>query len=559
MSAIIRPANFDFKKPDYTVIFSARAEALARIRAEPDCLPDLHLHYKLNPAQFIMDWGVTQDPRNADINLPTIVPFILFDKQIEFMDLVLESWRARKPLIVEKSRDMGISWCAMALSCALCLYGDVAIGFGSRKEEYVDKIGDPKSLFYKARIFLRYLPAEFRGGWDIDKHGPHMRIMFPKTGAIIAGEAGDGIGRGDRKAIYFVDEAAHLERPELVDASLSSTTNCRIDMSSVVGMANPFAAKRHSGKHRVFTFHWRDDPRKDEEWYEKKKLELDPKVVAQEIDINYTASVDGVVIESHWIQAAIDAHIKLKILPTGKRRLALDVADAGRDKNALADRHGIVLLNVESWSGAQKAGNNRQWDIVDTTEKCFSICDERGISSFEYDADGLGASVRGDARKINERRKDENRGRKPGEPLLKQIGVLPFRGSASGESLYQPEAFVRTPSGELLDRKNKDYYANYKAQGWWSLRYRFQNTYAAIHGAPFDPDALISISSGFAERAALIMELSQPVYLINGAGKILIDKVPDGVASPNLADAVMIAYAPRRMALEISDTVLGVV
>jgi hypothetical protein len=52
--------------------------------------------------------------------------------------------------------------------------------------------------------------------------------------------------------IYFVDEAAHLEHPEKVDAALSQTTNCRIDMSSVRGMANPFAKKRWGGKIEPF-------------------------------------------------------------------------------------------------------------------------------------------------------------------------------------------------------------------------------------------------------------------------------------------------------------------
>jgi len=90
--------------------------------------------------------------------------------------------------------------------------------------------------------------------FDPQKHAPHMRINFPATGASISGEAGDGIGRGDRSSLFFVDESAFLERPELVEASLSQTTNCRIDVSTPHGMANPFAEKRHSGMVKVFTF-----------------------------------------------------------------------------------------------------------------------------------------------------------------------------------------------------------------------------------------------------------------------------------------------------------------
>ena len=86
-------------------------------------------------------------------------------------------------------------------------------------------------------------------------------------------------------------------------------------------MANPFAAKVHGGRIKTFRFHWRDDPRKDENWYAKQVAELDPVTVAQEIDIDYSASVEGILIPSTWVQAAVDAHLKLRIEPTGARRV----------------------------------------------------------------------------------------------------------------------------------------------------------------------------------------------------------------------------------------------
>ncbi|EFE7308104.1 TerL protein, partial [Escherichia coli] len=50
-----------------------------------------------------------------------------------------------------------------------------------------------------------------------------------------------------------------------------------------------------------------------------------------------------------------------------------------------------------------------------------------------------------------------------------------------------------------------------------------------------------------------LMELSQPTWSKNATGKILVDKQPDGTKSPNLADSVMIAYAPMEMPIVISD------
>lgn len=522
------PFPFDFKNPDYVQVFEWRVERLNRIRSTPGALDALKLFYRDNPAQFIIDWGMTFDPRNVERKLPAAIPFLLFPKQEEWVLWFMERWHSQEPGITEKTRDMGMSWLTVGLADTVCLFNHgMVAGFGSRKEEYVDKIGSPKSLFWKARMFLSMLPAEFRGGWDVNKHAPHMRILFPDTDSAITGESGDGIGRGDRTSFYIVDESAFLERPQLVDASLSATTNCRQDISTPNGMGNPFAQKRHGGKIKVFTFHWRDDPRKDDAWYAKQVDELDAVTVAQEIDINYSASVEGVLIPSAWIQAAIGAHVKLGIEPTGGRRGALDVADEGVDKNAFAGRHGVVLEYMESWSG--KGG-----DIYDTVVKSFAICDERDYPGFDYDADGLGAGVRGDSRVINEARNDAGR---------PHIHDSPFRGSGA----------VFDPDGQMVkERTNKDFFSNAKAQAWWALRIRFQNTYrAVVEGMTIDPDEIISISPDLPERAALVMELSQPTYTINQVGKIVVDKKPDGTKSPNLADAVMICYQPATRALDV--------
>ncbi|MEX5768806.1 TerL protein [Serratia nematodiphila] len=533
------PFPFDFKKPDYTQVFEWRMERLKRIRANPESLPIMKAFYKDNPAQFIIDWGMTVDPRNVERGLPARIPFLLFPKQEEWIQWFVEHWWASKPGITEKTRDMGMSWLTVGMASSLCLFNrGVFAGFGSRKEEYVDKIGSPKSLFDKARNFISLLPVEFRGGWSAKQHAPHMRILFPETESAMTGEAGDGIGRGDRTSFYIVDESAFLERPYLVDASLSATTNCRQDISTPNGMANSFAERRHSGKIDVFTFHWRDDPRKDQAWYDKQVEELDAVTVAQEIDINYSASVEGVLIPSAWVQAAIDAHIALGIEPTGVRMGALDVADEGKDTNAFTSRHGFLLEDIDEWSGKGD-------DIFGTVQKAFNICDQQLLDHFRFDSDGLGAGARGDARVINENREAED---------IPTIVAVPFRGSGA---VFDPEGeAVRGDNGRPA-RLNKDFFANAKAQGWWSLRTRFQKTYRAVtEGMEFDPDEIISISGTMKKKDKLVIELSQPTYTVNGVGKIVVDKKPDGTKSPNLADSAMIAYAPMEMPMLISDDFL---
>lgn len=523
--------NFDFKNPDYTNIFKHRTKQVNFIRNNPHLIKPLKDYYRNNIAQFITSFGCTYDPRNIQRGIPNTIPFILMPKQIEWIDWMIDHWKNQKPGLVEKTRTVGMSWLSIAFATSMCiLYDDLAIGFGSRKQDYVDKKGDMDSLLQKARMFISLLPVEFRAGFERDKTDKLMLLEFPNSGSSIKGETGDGIGRGGRNSIYFVDESAFLERPYLIDASLSENTNCRIDISTPNGLANSFAERRFSGAVDVFTFHWRDDLRRDQEWYDKKVAEINnPVIIAQEYDINYSASVEGVVIPSIWIQAAIDAHIKLDIQPTGVNKCAWDVADEGGDDNAVVHRKGILLDYVSVWSGVNG-------DILESAAKSFNICDNLNVDILDYDADGLGAGVKGDARALNQSR------------LHNKIKVIPFRGSGK---VYQPEREL------IKGRKNIDMFYNAKAQAWWQLRLRFQETYrAVVEKIDYNPEMIISIDSKISQLTKITSELSQPTYKFSDNGKMLINKKPDGTKSPNIADAIMIVFSNVRQSLEINADIL---
>lgn len=371
--------------PDYTAIYAERAERLKRIRGNPNELPALKLFYRENPAQFITDWGLTYDPRNIEIGLPATIPFILFPRQVEWITWLIERWKAREDGLTDKSRDMGLSWLSIGVASTLWIfYTGIVIGFGSRKEEYVDKIGDPKSLFWKARQFIDGLPMEFRPqGWNSQKHAPHMRILNPENGSSIVGEAGDNIGRGNRTSIYFKDESAFYERPANIDAALSQTSNCKIDISTPNGSGNPFYAKRHGGKIKVFTFHWRDDPRKDNAWYEKQKHDLDPVILAQEVDIDYSASVTDVFIGGDLVEPAQEPKI---LEPIGPLQLGVDVARFGDDKTVLTLRQGRVV----HWQKEYK----KQDTMTTASAVRREVMNSHGkIEQIAVDVIGVGAGV----------------------------------------------------------------------------------------------------------------------------------------------------------------------
>jgi hypothetical protein len=182
------PFPFDFKNPDYNMVFEWRMERLQRIRQSPGVLPALTQFYRNDPAQFIIDWGMTTDPRNLDYGLPATIPFLLFPKQEEWINWIMERRSQLEHGLTEKSREMGLSWTSIGLACSLCLFNkEMVIGFGSRKEEYVDSTGDPKALFWKARKFVEMLPVEFRGSWTEKSTPLTCALSSRRRGLLLRG------------------------------------------------------------------------------------------------------------------------------------------------------------------------------------------------------------------------------------------------------------------------------------------------------------------------------------------------------------------------------------
>ena len=297
----------------------------------------------------------TFDPQRQ----PSAIPFDLFPRQEDFLRWLQEREQRQESGIVEKSRETGVSYlcCAYALHRWLFRPGCV-VCFASSKLELVDRRGDPKSLFHKIRSILYSLPRwMLPDGFDRAHHDNEAKLINPANESAVTGEGGDRIGMGGRATIYFVDEAAHLERPEIADMALSQTTRCRIDVSTPNGPGNPFAHKRFSGNLPVFTLHWKDDLRKNRTetlpdgrtiypWYEaEKKRLIDPVIIASQLDIDYSASIEGIVIPAAWVRAAVG----LDLSPGPRVVAGLDVGEEGPDPSALIARAGPVVLPPVSW------------------------------------------------------------------------------------------------------------------------------------------------------------------------------------------------------------------
>jgi len=339
------PDGFDWKHPNYDDVYKERMIKLERLRANPGNLQALKAFYADHPAIFINDWIFTSDPRNAEVGLPVVVPFILFPQQVEFIDWMHGLWLARSDGLAEKSRDVGASWLCVSFAVWMwTFFPDTVIGIGSRKEGLLDAAGDPKTLFWKARQCVNLLPPEFKPtGWNEQKDAPNMRVINRSNGSTIIGESGENIGRGARASLYLVDEAAFLENPDSIDAALSQTSNCKLYISTPNGAGNSFYRRRHNGKTSVFSFSWTQDPRKGPEWYAKQVATLDPVIVAQEIDMQYEGSVANAYVPADIVANAMRRG-PADVQPIGGLRIGLDVARFGDDKSCISIRRGRVLL-----------------------------------------------------------------------------------------------------------------------------------------------------------------------------------------------------------------------
>lgn len=496
-------------------------------------------HCRADKIYWVNAYCYTYDPRLLEDGRDPFVPFLLFPKQVEFIEWIDQRRALRQDGLAEKSRDCGFTFASGAYSLHEWLFEKgFSAGFGSRVEDLIDQKGDPDSIFEKIRVMLYRLPEwMLPRGFKKGEHDNHMRLVNPENGSTLTGEAGDNIGRGGRKSIYFVDEAAFLDNPKSVEKSLSQTTRTRIWISTPNGMGNPFYTKRNSGKVNVFTFHWKEDPRKnrfevrDSEggivseghgygpaaqvgqtvvypWYEHEKERLDPVTLAQEVDIDYTASVEGICIPAKWVRSAVELQLLnpdgTPYVPHGPIDCGFDVADGGACQNVLTPRQGPQVYEPIAWGE------------IGSTESAWRAADEAealGVATLKYDFTGPGTAVQG-AYLIAERVLKF-------EPLAVNVGMPP-------SEMFWPDG-----------RQSKDRFLNRRAELWWKLRVRFEKTYEyVVQGIQHPVEELISIPN----CPGLISDLSLPLIERRENGKIQLESkakmAKRGIKSPDYADSL---------------------
>jgi len=271
--------------------------------------------YENDPASFVRNECKIFNPELD----PAVVPFDLYPYQEQFLQDLYESYKNEQDVLDEKTRQMGLSWLYMAFFLWGLLYDASFTGFAmSYKESLVDDGGREStvdSLFGKLRFMYEHLEEPLH-----ELKFKFLRVTNPDTGAYVIGESTNpNAGRGGTYKIGLWDETASTPKSEVIFQAFHQAVKCRCFNSTARGKGNVFARLRWDPTSGVAvkTLHWTLHPIKGKDkklvngkwtspWYEQECRELTPTQIAQELDIDYEASVEGRI----WGKLSREVHLK---------------------------------------------------------------------------------------------------------------------------------------------------------------------------------------------------------------------------------------------------------
>jgi hypothetical protein len=212
-----------------------------------------------DPVFFLNSFGWTYNPKEHSAHPKR--PFILHPFQDDStLELILAI--GDHDLLIEKSRTMGASWmCIAAPAWCWLFHPGQSFLFSSRVEDYVDKPGNPKALFWKLDYLLRNLPKWLLPeGFSFGLHRSRMHIENPENGSVIDGESTTpNLARGDRRSAILLDEFGVVECGKEVLKSTRDATQCRIFNSTASGVTTAFYAMRQT-EIKKLRLHWSSHP-----------------------------------------------------------------------------------------------------------------------------------------------------------------------------------------------------------------------------------------------------------------------------------------------------------
>ena len=323
-----------------------RKELLTLAYTSEDHAKEFWMMCARDPLFYINAFCFLYEPRTG-----MTLPFITYPFQDDVFAELFECIKMGEDTIIEKSRDMGASWCCMTAMEYLWHFSEIRYTFLllSRKQDLVDKRGDPKTLFYKFDFLHEHQP-----GWllpRIDATMMHRQNM--DNGATMDGDStNEFAGVADRRTAILLDEFSKMDNQSAIFRGTRDATNCRLFNYTPQGSGNMAYEIAKDPDRRKMTLHWSVHPTKsiglyeivdgevifkDKEywtpkriseykfnrvepnnpkyrfrspWYdEQEKRAAHPKELAQELDIDYLGA-DYNYFDAGTLRATIERDVR---------------------------------------------------------------------------------------------------------------------------------------------------------------------------------------------------------------------------------------------------------
>ncbi len=205
------------------------------------------------------------------------IPFITYQFQDDAMLTIEECILEGEDFVVPKSRDMGASWMGLTVFEYFWHFqADLSFLVVSRNEDYVDKKGNPKALFWKIDYLHKNQPKWLlpSNRW-LGQKDPNRKLLHlgnADNSSVIDGESTTGdAGRGDRRTAMFIDEHAAFDLNDgfQILRATRDTTDCRGFNSTPQGSNNGFYEVVHNTAAKQIRLHWTVHPEKSIGLYKK--------------------------------------------------------------------------------------------------------------------------------------------------------------------------------------------------------------------------------------------------------------------------------------------------
>lgn len=177
----------------------------------------------------------TFNPRLRQPHLP-FNPYPFQKQIIRAMEVCIDTGEGA---LIEKSRDMGLSWLVMLVFQHYWMFREGAdFLLGSKKEKDVDEKGVMSKLFPKLRYNADMMPV-----WMIPKlgkrHDAFCKLVNPLNGNSFVGEAAtQDFARSGRYLAILMDEYARHPYGQLAYESATQSSNCVFLLYTPYGKAN---------------------------------------------------------------------------------------------------------------------------------------------------------------------------------------------------------------------------------------------------------------------------------------------------------------------------------